>query len=78
MQRAAETGRRTCDCSIELLTEDWRRDQYFLRYIPWNAHHGYLYCDRHRVYVPVELERPAGTPPSPGFPIVCNTEDGRP
>ena len=47
-------AKKTCDCPIEQLKADYERDHHPLRFIRWDATTGYLYCDRHRVFVVVE------------------------
>lgn len=53
----------TCDCDVSVLNADWdeaRAIGYgWLHYHPWTKTSGYLFCNRHHVYVHVELDIPS-------------------
>jgi hypothetical protein len=44
----------TCDCDISVLVEDYQRDPHWLHCMKLSETVTYMFCNRHRVFVPLE------------------------
>lgn len=44
-----------CDCDVDKLMEAYRVEPFWMKLIKWDDKHSWLFCDKHRVYIMVEL-----------------------